>query len=259
MHTSPDLLALMALGEDVGSEEDLVHISDCPSCRTELAAFTAAAGTGRRTNEHDLLVAPRPEVWQRISHELHLPERPGLAATGVTTGPAVTPVAPPPVDPPAASAVAPGGRPSGRRRVRVATLALAAALALVAGIGLGANLDRLLPAQKEVASVQLNALPEWAGSRGRATVEQDREGNRFLVVQISSPVPATGPREVWMTTSDADPMIAMGYLEDGSGRFPIRPDVDLSEFQLVDISQEPQGDEDFRHSGKSMLRGKLPV
>jgi hypothetical protein len=256
MHTSPDLLALMALGEDVGSEEDLVHISDCPSCRSELAAFTAAAGTGRRTNEHDLLVAPRPEVWQRISHELHLHD--GSLPAVVPPFPAapVSPEPTAPADPPVAAPATPG---SDRRRVRLAAFALAAALALVVGIGLGANLDRLLPGQKEVASVQLNALPNWVGSQGRATVERDREGNRFLVVQISSPEPATGPREVWMTTSAAEPMIAMGYLEDGSGRFPIQPDVDLSQFQLVDVSQEPEGDQDFRHSGKSMLRGKLPV
>ena len=62
-----------------------------------------------------------------------------------------------------------------------------------------------------------------------------------------------------MTTSSAEPMIAMGYLEDGRGRFPIDPSVDLQQFRLVDISQEPAGDQDFRHSGDSMLRGKLPV
>jgi hypothetical protein len=62
-----------------------------------------------------------------------------------------------------------------------------------------------------------------------------------------------------MANSAADSMIAMGYLDDGTGRFPIRPDVDLGVYQLVDISQEPSDDHDFRHSGESMLRGKLPV
>jgi len=143
--------------------------------------------------------------------------------------------------------------------VRAAAFALAAVLALVVGIGLGTNLDRVLPGQREVASVDLNALPEWTGSQGRATVEQDREGNRVLVVQISSPEAPTGPREVWMSDSQARSMIAMGYLDGTSGRFPIRPDVDLQQYRLVDISQEPADDHDFRHSGISMLRGKLPV
>jgi hypothetical protein len=245
MHTNPDLLALLALGEDVGTEEDLVHISDCPDCRTELAAFTAAAGTGRRSSELDLLVAPRPEIWERISDELHLQRSPAGAPPFV-------------VGPPLAAAV-PAGPPPKRRSVRAASLVLAAALALAVGVGLGANLDAVLPGQREVASVQLNALPDWVGSQGRAVVEQDRDGNRTLVVQISSPLPATGPREVWMANSSADSMIAMGYLDEGSGRFPIQPDVDLSVYQLVDISQEPTDDHDFRHSGRSMLRGKLPV
>jgi hypothetical protein len=62
-----------------------------------------------------------------------------------------------------------------------------------------------------------------------------------------------------MTNSKGDPMIAMGYLQDNEGRFPISPTVDLKEFQLIDISQEPPGDQDFRHSGVSIVRGKLPV
>lgn len=246
MHTNPDLLALMALGEDVAAEEDLVHISGCPDCQAELAAYTAAAGGGRRAGEATL-VAPRPEVWQQISHELQL-HVPAASAEGAA----------PPTDPPAVPATS-GQQPGERRRVRLAAFVLAAALALAVGTGLGANLDRVGAGQREVAAVSLNALPQWSGSSGRAVVEEDREGNRTLVVTATFPEPAAGPREVWMTTSSADPMIAMGYLQDGSGRFPIDPSIDLNRFQLVDISQEPVGDENFRHSGESVLRGKLPV
>ncbi len=248
MHTNPDLLALLALGEDVAAEEDLVHISGCPACQSELAAYTAAAGSARRAGEATL-VAPRPEVWQQISRELHLHD-PAAAALEATTR--TVPPSPVPSAGPDASA-------GSRGRVRLAAFVLAAALALAVGIGLGANLDRVGAGQREVAAVPLNALPEWSGSSGRAVVEQDREGNLTLVVSVSTPEPPTGPREVWMTTSNADPMIAMGYLQDGQGRFPIDPSIDLQRFQLVDISQEPAGDQDFRHSGKSMLRGKLPV
>jgi hypothetical protein len=250
MHTNPDLLALLALGEDVGTEEDLVHIAECPACRAELTALTAAAGTARRTSERDVLVAPRPEVWQRISHELHLHAVP-------TLDPATAPA---PADTTAATSLSPVARRPTQRATRMAAFALAAVLALVVGIGLGANLDRILPGQRETASVQLNALPAWSGSQGQATVEEDRDGNRFLVVRAKSPQPATGPREVWLTNSQADPMFAMGFLQDdGSGRFPIPPSMNLSEFRLVDVSQEPDHDHDPGHSGKSMLRGKLPV
>ena len=250
MHTNPDLLALLALGEDAGTEEDLVHIAECSGCRAELAALTAAAGTARRTTERDVLVAPRPEVWQRISHELHLQPVPSLqAATSAAPAPAA-----------AATPLAAAAEPRSQRRTRMAAFALAAVLALVAGIGLGANLDRILPGEREQVSVQLNALPGWSGSQGRATIEEDRDGNRVLVVQASSPEPSTGPREVWLTNSQADPMFAMGFLQaDGSGRFPIPSSMDLNEFRLVDISQEPEHDHDPGHSGKSILRGKLPV
>jgi hypothetical protein len=248
MHTNPDLLALLALGEDVGAEEDLVHISECPACRDELAALTAAASTARRTNDRDVLLSPRPEVWQRISQELHL-QAPGPL-------PATSPAA----AVPSSSTPPPASDPSrSQRKTRLAAFALAAVLTLAVGIGLGANLDRILPGQRVVSSVQLNALPQWSGSSGRATVEQDRDGNRFLVVQVSSPEPATGPREVWLTNSQAEPMFGMGFLNNDSGRFPIPPDVDLAQFQLVDISQEPANDHDGGHSGNSMLRGKLPV
>ncbi|GAA1827171.1 anti-sigma factor domain-containing protein [Microlunatus capsulatus] len=245
MHTSPDVLALLALGEDAATDADLEHISGCPGCRGELAALTAAAGSARRAGEATL-VAPRPEVWQHISEEL------GLTSAGSGT---------PPAGPPSAVAPVPApGRPGERRRTRVAAFVLAAALALAVGVGVGANLDRVAPGgQREVASVPLNALPSWPGSSGRAVVEEDGAGNRTLVVTVSSPEAADGPREVWMTTTTADPMIAMGYLVDGRGRFPIAPTIDLQEFRLVDVSQEPAGDDNFRHSGNSMLRGKLPV
>jgi uncharacterized protein YbaR (Trm112 family) len=250
MHTNPDLLALLALGEDVGTEEDLVHIAECPACRAELTALTAAAGTGRRTSERDVLVAPRPEVWQRISDELHLNAVP-------TLDPATAPAS---ADTTVATPLGAEARRPTERATRMAAFALAAVLALVVGIGLGANLDRILPGQRETSSVQLNALPAWSGSQGEATVEEDRDGNRYLVVRASSPQPPTGPREVWLTNSQADPMFAMGFLQDdGSGRFPIPPSMNLSEFRLVDVSQEPDHDHDPGHSGKSMLRGKLPV
>jgi hypothetical protein len=253
---NPDLLALQALGEPVGSPEDHDHLSGCVFCQHELEAFSDAVAVGRSITDDDALIAPPPQVWQRISAELQL-GAPAVAANGhavPTASEAVTEVTPP-----AAAAAPVREAVSSSRGLRAASLALAAVLALVVGIGLGANLDRLLPGQREVTSVQLNALPPWPGSSGRAVVEQDRDGNRFLVVDISSPEPATGPREVWLTNTAAEPMYAVGFLKDNKGRFPLPPEVDVSKYNLVDISQEPSDDPDPGHSGDSMLRGKLPV
>lgn len=240
MHVSPDLLALLALGETVGSPDEHAHLAECSECRAEVQSLRAAADVGRRTTEGDVMTSPPPRVWQRIREELQL--------TGATSGRPV-PAAAPPARPPAPD----------RRAVRAASLVLAAALALVVGIGLGANPGRLAPGADTVASVQLNALAPFAGSSGRATVEKDRYGNRTLVVTISSPKAATGPREVWLTNTLADPMVPMGFLTGDSGRFPIDPSMNLSQLPLVDISQEPAGDKNPEHSLNSMLRGKLPV
>ena len=295
MHVNPDLLALLALGEPLDSVEERTHVTECAACREDLAALQAVVGVGRRTSAQDVLLAPPPRVWERISDELQLQSRshhspgtpvssstvtsissilpgrrpareqdrgpegddPRLAATagGTTTDASV------PGDPADAGSGQPVGvppRPSSRS-LRAASLALAAVLALVVGIGLGANLDSVLPGRSETASVQLNALPPWPGSTGQAMIEEDRDGNRTLVVAISSPQPPSGPREVWLTNTAAEPMVAVGFLRGDSGRFPIAPELDTATYYLVDISQEPANDEDPGHSGRSMLRGRLPL
>jgi len=290
MHTDPELLALLALGEPVGTPEDHRHLAHCDACRAELTALEEVVGVGRRTTVQDVLVAPPPQLWQRISAELGLhPSIDGTGPSANAAGPTLLTYELP--DPaaarPSASALAaaadpaeaavggvaggagggevlpPGPRPSpapSSRRIRVASLALAAALALAVGIGLGGSLDRLVPGVKEVASVQLNALPPYPGSSGTAVLEQDRDGNRWLVVTTKSPEPATGPREVWLTNTLAEPMMAMGFLKaDGSGRFPVPPEMNLSDYPLVDVSQEPKDDRDPDHSGDSVLRGRLPA
>ncbi len=256
MHVNSDLLALLALHEPVGSAEDHRHLAGCAACQDDLAAFETVVSVGRHTSDQDILLSPPPEIWARISQELGLQSRPGHGSGPAVNGSAVSastavlgaPPAPAPAPTPAPSA----------RGLRVASLALAAALALVVGIGLGANLDQLLPGQTENPSVQLNALPRWPGSTGRATVEQDGAGNRTLVVTVSSPEPATGPREVWLTNSQAEPMVSVGFLQGDSGRFPLAPEIDMAHYYLVDISQEPANDTDLHHSGNSMLRGRLP-
>lgn len=247
MHVSPDLLALLALGEAGGSPEEHAHLAGCSECRAELQSFREAVAVGRRTSEGDTLVSPPPQVWDRIRDELRLGDP--------LEGP--DPVLPDPLgEVEAAPVVRP--RPS-RLGTRAAALVLAAALALVVGIGIGTTLVRRAQGETVLSTVQLNALPSWVGSSGRVSVERDRQGQRTLVVQVSSPEPASGPREVWMTTTTANPMVAMGYLQGDTGRFPIPPAMDLKVFQLVDVSQEPQNDSDPAHSHNSIVRGKLPA
>ena len=37
MHPSPDVLALLALGEQAGTPDERAHVESCAQCRTEIA------------------------------------------------------------------------------------------------------------------------------------------------------------------------------------------------------------------------------
>ncbi|HKH55722.1 MAG TPA: hypothetical protein VKA58_09750, partial [Propionibacteriaceae bacterium] len=171
MHPSPDVLALLALGEKAGTAEERIHVDGCPVCLAEVAEFVRVAAVGRSATATDELQPPRPEVWQAVRSELGLGE-------GTT--------APPPSDgkvaevPPetvqelprdtssrestgtgSSAAVPHSGRRNSRGR-RALSLALAAAVALVVGFGLGFLVDRVVqPTQTVVERAQLQALPAW--------------------------------------------------------------------------------------------------
>ena len=49
---------------------------------------------------------------------------------------------------------------------------------------------------------------------------------------------------------------SLGVLEGSEGTFEVPNDVDVDEFNLVDVSEEPQ-DGDPTHSGDSIVRGPL--
>ena len=237
-HATPDVLALLALGEEVDAT-DARHIPTCAECRTELAELQHVIGVGRSTTEQDVLVPPSPAVWDRIRAE-------------VQTSGSVT--------------VLPGRsegalRPDRPRR-RWTTVALAAALALIVGLGAGFGLGRVLaPKTASATSTTLNALPRWPGANGTASVETDAQGGRTLVVTVEVPPTAAvdGQMEVWLSDSRAQDMTAMGFMSGSSGRFPIPASMDLRTHPLVDVSLEPRNDPDPAHSDISVVRGRLPV
>ena len=72
MHVDPDLLALLALGEQVASGSDRAHLAACAQCRDELQNLTRAAAIGRMTLDAGELIEPAPRVWSRIAEELTL-------------------------------------------------------------------------------------------------------------------------------------------------------------------------------------------
>ena len=67
MHPSPDVLALLALGEETGTAEERAHLQTCAECQAEVAdlARVVTAGRGGRAGDTGLL-APPDRVWHAI-------------------------------------------------------------------------------------------------------------------------------------------------------------------------------------------------
>lgn len=76
MHTDPELLALLALGEATGTADDRDHVAACPVCAGELAELTRVVELARSAADLTL-VDPAPHVWAAIRAELD--ERPADA------------------------------------------------------------------------------------------------------------------------------------------------------------------------------------
>jgi anti-sigma-K factor RskA len=246
MHPSADVLALLAIGEPVGTPEDRDHIAGCAACTSEVQKLSMAVEIGRQATPGDTLLAPHPDVWQRVLHDLHLGE-PGPDGRSAVVAPQ-----------PEVAASQSDRRNSGTRG-RVLSIALAAAVALVLGFGAGLGWDRIVSPVLSRPHVQLNALPRWPGSTGEATITEDERGQRVLVVRVTTPKPSTGRREVWLSDSLALDMTSMGYLNGDTGTFPISPGMDLKRSPLVDVSEQPAGDTSGVHSGNSVVRGRLPI
>ncbi|WP_309615755.1 anti-sigma factor [Salinibacterium sp.] len=237
-HVDPDILALLALGEHVGSPNDRAHLRDCEACRAELDNLERTAVVGRSTFDAGELLEPPDRVWSRISDELALAEDAPLNLAQVTA--------------------LESRRSLRARRPRrwIAAFAAAAALVLVLG-GVGATWLALRPAPTTVlASAALDAFPGWTGSTGEAMVKQQPDGARVIQVSLDTPGDGNGYREVWLMSSDASDLVSLGVVRGTAGTFTVPDGLDLSRYDLVDISSEPY-DGDPTHSGDSILRGQL--
>jgi Anti-sigma-K factor rskA len=248
-HVDDDVLALLALGEPAGSTSDLAHIEECERCTDELSSLRDVVGLARSGGPDDALVAPAPAVWDRIAGELGL--APGAQALATASAP-VRSVAEP------AEQLAPVVPLDARRDKPRAwhLVAAAAAVGLVVGGGGAwwvANHDD--PATV-VATATLEPLPGWDAS-GSAVVETSADGSRVLVVDMAKDSPSEdGFREVWLLKPDVSGLVSLGTLDGMSGRFDLPAGLDLSEYSVVDVSEE-QFDGNPAHSGDSIVRGPL--
>lgn len=265
-HLDPDVMALLAMGEPVATSDEADHLAGCGECADELANLRHAAIVGRSAMDAGVIESPSDAVWGRIASELGLRsavmiDEPVDARPGHLESPtALRPQPDEPVPTPsstsdeapaanASSAVAP-------RRPRRRVWALAAAVVLVAGIGLGSWALAQGTAQAEVAEATLDPFPDHRDSTGAAVVEEGSDGSLVVRVRLDTePAPNTY-REVWLITGDASALISLGVLEGSSADFTVPEGIDIREYLLVDISEEPI-DGDPGHSGDSIVRGEL--
>jgi hypothetical protein len=250
-HVDPEALALAALGEPL-TDADRAHVATCETCRQEISSLARAVATARTVTPADALVAPPAEVWAAIRSELDL--TPALEPDGRDTG----------RDPVAPVASSSGGAAASDvseirapRRRRAPWIAAAAAVGVVIGAAGGAWwVERSTnPPQTVVAETALDPLPGWTAT-GQAVVEKTPDGRRVLVLSLSGDTDGDGFREVWLIDRDVTRLVSLGVLDGSEGRFTVPDGLDLSDFAVVDVSEEGF-DGDPAHSGDSIVRGVL--
>lgn len=271
-HVDPDVLALIALGEPA-DDATRAHLADCEACRAEAEELAAVVVHGRAVTPADALVAAPAAVWAGIRTELALPEDlepdgtvpagrravglAGAAAAGAGASGAAGAGGPGREERFGARRPGGGGTASGRGR-RVPWIAAAAAAGVVVG-GAGGALwtgRETPPAEPAViAQAALDPLPGWDAT-GAATVQENPDGTRVLVVTLDGGAGDDGFHEVWLIDREVTRLVSLGVLEGSEGRFTVPAGLDLTDFAVVDVSEEPF-DGDPAHSGDSIIRGVL--
>lgn len=254
-HVDPEVIALVALGEPAADDDARAHLATCQECAEEVASLAATVGVARGVTAADALVMPPPQVWEGIRGALSLSS--GLDPETSATRPAPLPgQAAPPRDELAERRARRAGAVPGRGG---AWLGAAAAVGLVVG-GVGGVLvggadGSGQPEGVVVAQGVLDPLPGWDAG-GSAVVEETADGTRELVVTLEGGDDLQGYREVWLIDREVTRLVSLGILEGTEGRFVVPASLDLSEFPVVDVSDEPY-DGDPAHSGDSIIRGIL--
>src|SRR3954452_13112856 len=235
-HLDPELLSLLALDDGAGTDAEREHLRSCTVCRTEYEDLRRTVSVARTQPQQQGLQVPGPQVWAAIHSELGLDE--SLAE-----------------DPLGGTVRDIRSAPRRRQPRRLWLLAAAAALVLVLGIGWVVSRRTMAP-PAPVAVAQLAPLQQFTAT-GSAEVLQTGGNERELVVRLSADE-ARGYQEVWLLKPDLSGLVSLGVLESTTGTFAIPPGLNLADYPIVDVSDEPL-DGKPAHSGVSIVRGKLDV
>ncbi|UNK45248.1 anti-sigma factor [Arthrobacter sulfonylureivorans] len=243
-HLDPELISLLALDDTVGDRSDRDHLRTCSQCADEYQACRRAVNAAK-ADPNPQLESPGPHVWQAIHRELGL--SPELAEDPLRANSGPAPVRSLP------SKQTSAGRPPSRKRPArnlPAWLAAAAAVVLLAAIGVSWIVNRNVAT---LAQADLQPLEQYAATGTARVVETN--GIRELEIRLSANE-ARGYQEVWLIKPDLSGLVSLGVLDSDRGRFPIPQGLDLSQFPIVDVSDEPL-DGNPAHSSVSIVRGSL--
>ncbi len=247
-HRDDDELSVIALGESP-QPADEEHLQQCARCRSRLDQLMAVVASARSITDDDRPVDPPAEVWAGIAAELGLGDReqPGDSGSSNTSGSNTS------------GSVTSLDDARRRRRPALGWLAAAAVVGLVAGsvlTGVVVNSGETSPSV--IASASLEPV-DASAYQGSATIEQVGEDAVLRVSVPELPAVDDGYYEVWMATSDAATMVAIGTLNPGrDGEFVLPAGMSVADFPLVDVSVE-HFDGDAGHSAESVVRGLLPA
>lgn len=285
-HPDPEELSLLALYQDWEDRSTRDHLQVCPECAADFAALRRTVeavktppGTGR-------LEVPGPQVWEGIHRELGLSEsvhgdplagvrehyatsRPGwaqeeaAAAEDADDAPAsghgvrqAEPAAEreslaEPVSLQDRAASRPAKRRSAAWWQRPGPWMAAAAAAVLVTAGAVWSLNQ---APRPLAEADLAPLAQFSAA-GSARVVESADGSRALEVRLSKDE-AQGYQEVWLIAPDLSRLVSLWVMNSESGTFQLPAGLEISEYPIVDVSDEPV-DGNPAHSSVSIARGTL--
>lgn len=276
-HLDAELLSLMALGEPLGTDADADHLATCAQCSETLRGLQHAVHIATLDPAGIQLEEPGHQNWTAIHQALGLSA--DLATDPLTRPTAVPPVssgtpatspaaeeAPPPQDKETHSAPTPLRSRAKNRHARPGLWIAAAAAGIALGTAAGWTAAGVLehtgppapapsgPASTVLAQTPLAPLPTHTGS-GEAQVQQLPDGTRQLTIRLSNDH-ISGFRGVWVGSADLTKMVSLGVLANDTGTFTIPAGIDLAQYPIVDISDQPYNGNPA-HSADSIARGTL--
>jgi hypothetical protein len=294
-HPDPEELSLLALYDDWDDSNTRDHLRVCPECAADFAALRRTVEAVKTPPETSRLEVPGPGVWAGIHRELGLSEsvqddplagvrehygtvRPGWAPAETTAGEVArdsrgggqdagrdtgqdvrqadesaaereAPAEPVSLQERAASRAATRRSQAWWQRPGPWMAAAAAAVLVTAGAVWSLN-----QAPRPLAEADLAPLPKYSAA-GSARVVETADGSRALEVRLNKDE-AQGYQEVWLIAPDLSRLVSLGVMNSDSGTFQLPAGLEISEYPIVDVSDEPV-DGNPAHSSVSIARGTL--